>query len=203
MRRESLSKRRAGHSDRAASANRKGTQLMSSPKMVAATFACGALLAFAVPAFAGASKSDIQAFEQTKMSARDAVSAAEKASGGKAMDVSFTTDNKKPIYDVTVLKANATHHYIVDADAGMAREKQGVKSKVSGEPQSERASAKIAKVSLSDAIGKAEASTGGKVIGAELEVRGSTADYDVEVVKGGASEMYMVDAGTGAVAPKK
>ena len=167
-----------------------------------------ALMAFmAVPAFAGASKSDIQSFDQAKVSAKDAVSAAEKASGGKAMDVKFTTDNKKPVFDVVVLKAgnNATMHYRIDASASTAsaREKQGVTSKLSGEPQKERASANVAKVSLSDAIGKAESSTGGKAINAELEVRGSTADYDIEVVKAGTSETVSVDAATGNVAPKK
>ena len=180
---------------------------MLTPKLFATTIACGALLAVSMPAFAGASKSDIQTFEQTKLSARDAVSAAEKTSGGKAMGVKFTTDNKKPVYDVTVLQAsnNATKHYLVDADASMAaaREKTGVVSKVEAETQSERAAAKVAKIPLDDAIAKAEQNTGGKVINADLQIRGSTADYDTEVVKGGTSVMYTVDAGSGTVAPKK
>jgi uncharacterized membrane protein YkoI len=177
---------------------------MSNKTFVAAI----AVAAFAaLPAFATASKSDIQSFEQAKLTAGEAVSAAEKASGGKAMDVKFTTDSKKPAFDVIILKtgANATEHYIVDADTstGSARQKQGVSAKVSGEPQSERASANVAKVSLSDAISKAESSAGGKVINAELELRGSTADYDMEVIKNGASAMYTVDAANGTVAPKK
>jgi uncharacterized membrane protein YkoI len=173
------------------------------------TFAAAvALMAFAaLPAFADASKSDIQTFEQTKLSARAAVSAAETASGGKAMDVKFTTDNDKPIWDVTVLKPNqnATAHYVVDGNAATAtaREKQGVSSKVAGEPQSERASANVAKVTLSEAIDNTEQIALGKVINAELKVRGSTADYDLEIVKDGSSSMYTVDAAKGTVAPKK
>ena len=178
---------------------------MSTTKTFAAAIAITAFAA--LPAFAEASKSELQSFEAAKLSAHDAVSAAEKAGGGKAMDVKFTTDNKKPAFDVVILKtgSNSTMHYMVDADSSMAnaRQKQGVSSKVSGESQSERASANVAKVSLGDAISKAESSAGGKVINAELEVRASTADYDMEIVKNGASAMYTVDAANGTVAPKK
>ncbi len=144
---------------------------------------------------------DVTLFNTAKVSLNDAVMAAEKASGGKAVDVDFTKEKDMPTFDVTIARGDATEHYTVNAGAmkAMAVQNKGLLAKLDHEPKKERVAAQIAPVSMTSAVSKAESATGGKAIEAELETSGKMATYEIELVKNGETIKSKVDAASGDV----
>src|SRR4051812_17786147 len=65
--------------------------------------------------------SDAKAIDNAKLTMGDAIAAAEKASGGKAMEANITTKKKAPIFDVTVLVGDSTKNYTVNAAVEKAK----------------------------------------------------------------------------------
>ena len=151
-----------------------------------------------------ADKADITALEKAAVSMRDAISTAEKASGGKAIDVSFD-DDKGGTYEVTVINADKTEHYTVNAvmKPAAAMPDKSIKAKADFESKGEKEALAMAKVSLSEAVAKAESQAKGKAIGAELERRDKATFYDVDVIGAGNKVMQVsVDAMNGTAVTK-
>lgn len=151
-----------------------------------------------------ADKADITALEKAAVSMRDAISTAEKASGGKAIDVQFDDDNGGT-YDLTLINGDKTEHYTVNAvmKPAAAMPDKSLMAKANIETKSEKDALAMAKLSLSDAIAKAESQTKGKAIGAELTRKDKATFYDVDVVGAGDKVMQVtVDAMNGTAVTK-
>lgn len=151
-----------------------------------------------------ADKADISALQNAKVSMRDAITTAEKAGGGKAIDVTFD-DDKGGTYDVTLIANDKTEHYIVPATMAnaTASKSKDLTDKVDMESKGEKSALAAAKVSLSEAISKAESTTKGKAIGAELKTRNKMAVYEVDVVGAGDKVMQVsVDSMNGTATTK-
>lgn len=155
-----------------------------------------------IAAFA-ADTADITALEKAAISMRDAISTAEKASGGKAIDVSFD-DDKGGTYEVTVINGDKTEHYTVNAVAkpAAAMPDKSLMAKANIETKGEKDALAAAKLSLSDAVAKAETQTKGKAIGAELTRKDKATFYDVDVVGAGKVMQVTVDAMNGTAVTK-
>ena len=78
-----------------------------------------------------------------------------------------------------------------------------VSDKVAMGTKGDQAALSTAKVSLSDAVAKAETSASGKAIGAELKTRNKMAVYEVDVVGAGNKVMQVsVDSQSGSAVTK-
>lgn len=151
-----------------------------------------------------ADKADITALEKAAVSMHDAIAITEKASGGKAIDVSFDDDNGGT-YDVTIINGDKTEHYTVNAvvKPAAALPDKSLMAKAGIETKGEKDALKMAKLSLSDAVAKAESQTKGKAIGAELTRKDKATFYDVDVVAAGDKVMQVtVDAMNGTAVTK-
>lgn len=62
--------------------------------------------------------SDIRLLNETKISLSDAIAAAEKHQGGRAIDASLDDDSFKPAYEVTVVVDNRVFDVQVDGVTG-------------------------------------------------------------------------------------
>lgn len=171
-------------------------RLIASSVILAAGLASGAAFA--------ADKADISALEKAAVSMHDAIATAEKASGGKAIDVSFD-DDKGGTYEITLINGDKTEHYTVNAVAkpAAAMPDKSLAAKANIETKGEKDALKMAKLSLSDAVAKAESETKGKAIGAELTRKDKATFYDVDVVGAGDKVMQVtVDAMNGTAVTK-
>lgn len=61
---------------------------------------------------------DIRLLNETKISLTDAIKAAEKEVGGRAIDASLDDDSWKPAYEVSVVKDNRVFDVQVDGVSG-------------------------------------------------------------------------------------
>lgn len=163
-----------------------------------------ALALVAAPALTWAA-SDVEAVGKSKLSLNDAIMAAEKASGGKAMEADITTKKDMPVWDITVLKGDSTAHYAVDASTSTAQavEDKGIMAKVEKEGQDERKAARSVPVTLKEAVSTVEKQTGGKVMTADLEADSKKAQYDFKVAVNGDTVKKSVDAATGKIIASK
>jgi uncharacterized membrane protein YkoI len=95
---------------------------MNSRKFVAA--ASGALLAVAGGRVLAAEKhghgdqGDLATLGQTRITLADAVAAAERQTGGKAMEAGVEQENGAAVYEVKVASNNAVQKVTVDAQSG-------------------------------------------------------------------------------------
>lgn len=83
--------------------------------MLAVTMFAGTA-AFSQAAFAD--REDILLMREAKVSLINAVQAAEKHQGGRAIDASLDDDSFKPAYEVTVIKDDRSYDVQVDAVTG-------------------------------------------------------------------------------------
>lgn len=157
--------------------------------------------------FAGTSKDDIAALQKASVPMTNAIAAAEKASGGKAIDATFNEKSKVGgFFDVAVISGDKTEHYTVDAmmQTAAATKNNSVIAKLDREGGTEKSDLQAAKVSLSEAVSKAESSVRGKAIEAELEHRDKTGVYMIDVVDSSNNVVKVsVDSMTGAVTSTK
>jgi uncharacterized membrane protein YkoI len=149
--------------------------------------------------------SAVATLDKAKLSLHQAIVAAEKTSGGKAVEASLTEKSNAPMYDVKILKDDATSHYMVDASTRDANptKSDSLMSKVDKEGKSERDAAMTARVPLKDAVATVEKQTGGKAVDAEIDVDGNRAQYVVEVALNGDTMKKTVDASTGKLIAEK
>ncbi len=163
---------------------------------------CSGILA--APSIAWAA-SDAKTIQKATLSMTDAIAAAEKTSGGTAMEVSLIEKNNAPVFDVTIVKGKDTSNFTVNAAAATATavKSDRVMDKLKVEGNDEQNAALGAKVSLKEAVAKVEKQTGGKATEASTEVEDKKAQYEVEVALDGKTVKKNVDATTGVVVAEK
>jgi len=175
--------------------------------MKVTTMVCAAALGamVAAPAIAAEkrvheSKAEIGAFANVKLSLQDAIAAAEKQTGGKAIDADFATKGGASIYKIRTVGNNAVTDVVVDAATGtVSTGKTTQASRLDREDKAEISAIQQAKVSLDQAARAAEQQEDGKAIAAGLEESGGQVAYEAEVVKDGAVKKVKVDPASGAV----
>lgn len=162
----------------------------------------GAGLAF-VPSLAMADD-DAAMLAKAKLSISSAVSATEKASGGKVMEIKLDEEKGAPMFEATVLAGGKLKHYKIDASTatGAPMESKSLVDKIKMEGKDEQAAIMAAKTSLHDAIMAVEKETGGKGVEAAVEVEDKKSEYIVEVVANGKEMKKSVDTGTGKIMAK-
>jgi uncharacterized membrane protein YkoI len=146
-------------------------------------------------------KAELAAFQNIKMTLGNAISAAEKHAGGKALDVSFEDKGGTPAYNVKTYQNNAVWEGKVDANSGqvIGQGKTIPESQLDQEDKAELTGLHNAKVALAQAVGMAEKHANGKAIDAGLEERNGKVAYEIEIVKNGAIQTVMVDPASGQV----
>jgi len=98
----------------------KGNDMMDTNKKIM-SMAVAASVAVSGLAYAGNSSDEareMQLFNQATVSLVDAVKAAEKKVGGKAMDASLDDESKTIQFEIQVLKDGQVHHVMVDGKTG-------------------------------------------------------------------------------------
>ncbi len=154
--------------------------------------------AMAAPVLA-ASNSDLQGVQSAKMSLSDAISAAQKASNGKAIYGKYHTENGTGDYEVVVVANGHDETYKVDPNTGEAvKAKQDNASKTDEKGESVIQSAQT---SLSEAIRTAQ-KEGGKAMEAKLDTEKGTTAYEVEVANGDHTSKVWVDVNSGKIVRK-
>jgi uncharacterized membrane protein YkoI len=160
----------------------------------------------AVPALAATTSQvatpDVAGFQHAKISLDQAITAAEKASGGKTIDASFQMMNGKSGYAVTVLANSKMKDFWVDPQSGVATPQTKLTTAELNQQAMDKAgfsAVHSAKETLPQAIALAEQHSGGKAIDAMIEKRDSKLAYDIQVVKGGKLNSVWVDPASGQV----
>lgn len=171
---------------------------MRSNKILAATALASLLVGSA--AFAG-TKEDFDTVSKAKHSLADAISAAEKAAGGKAVDGKFETERGVSKYEVTVVQNGKRDVLNVDPTTGQAV-KGKEKDAGSGDQKDVQAIAS-AKTTLASAVSAAEQQNGGKALEASLDKQNGNPVYDVKLANGDKTQKVRIDANTGKVASSK
>ena len=126
---------------------------------------------------------EVALFSQAKISLIDAIIAAEKKVGGKAIEAELGDESNSVQFEIEILKDGKTHEVIVD----------GITGKVLVALFSQ------AKIPLIDAIKAAEKKVGGKAIEAELVDESNSVQFEIEILKDGKTHEVIVDGITGKV----
>ena len=180
-------------------------KIVSLPAALASTLllAAPALAAQPVAAFGDwamhESKADISAFQKTKTSLADAITAAEKHTGGKALDISFEIQDGRHAYRVRTYQNDEIWAGMIDADSGQVIGKGATTpgSKFDRRDKAEVAELKKAPISLWTAIATAEKQLSGKAIGGGMEDIKGRLTYEAQVVTNGAIHRATVDPMSG------
>lgn len=145
------------------------------------------------------SPSKLTAFQKAKLSVLDAITAAE--SQGKVIDVSFSTENGTPIYEVKTYRNNSVWEGRIDASTGqvIGQGKTTPESQLDREDRAELTGIQNAPKSLADAVKAAERHSDAKAMSSAVEETGGKIVYEVEVIKNGTSQKLVVDPQTGQV----
>lgn len=147
-------------------------------------------------------QADIQAFGQTKVTIKDAISAAGKHSGGTVIDAGFIARKGKPAYKVKTYQSNNNSVWegLVDAQTaqviGNGRTKQ--ENKLDREDQAEIAGLRRVTLSLTQAVEATEKRDGAKAISAGLEEVKGKIVYEVMTVKNGSLRKFVIDSANGS-----
>lgn len=162
----------------------------------------GTVLALAAGTAVAADREDIQAFGTAKTSLTQAIDRAATQANGKAIDAEFDAARTGNIYEIKVLTADKLLKLTVNADTGAVVKTDNERLEhyfTSLDP----ADLRNAKTSLTQAIGIAEQSLGGKAISAEAERESNHVEYEVTVVRpDGTSEDITINGLTGQVAER-
>jgi uncharacterized membrane protein YkoI len=171
---------------------------MQSKRLFAATALASLLVGSA--AFAGP-KEDYDTLSKAKHSLADAITAAEKSAGGKALEGKFETERGVSKYEVTVVQNGKRDILNVDPTTGQAT--KGKESNVGSDDQREAQVIAGAKTSLASAIAAAEQQSGGKATEASLENAKDSPVYEIKLANGDKTQTVRIDVNTGKVASAK
>src|ERR1700676_3028384 len=149
------------------------------------------------------SASQLKEFEQARVPVSDAISAVERQSRGKAVDIAFELDHGKRVYRVRTYRDGAVWEGTLDATTG-ALIGQGTttnESQLDPEDQAEIAGLKSARTSLTEAVANVQRQLGGKAFDAGVEQKGGNVVYEIRLVKTGPVLGATVDPASGQVSP--
>lgn len=145
------------------------------------------------------SAAQIKAFEGVQVSLPEAIAAAEKHTGGKALEASFEDRNGRPAYAVKTYGNDAVWSGMVDAKTGqvIGQGKTTPASALDQEDKAELTALNSARTTLSAAVRSAERQHGGKAIDAGLEQSDGRVAYELRLVRNGQVQRAAVDPATG------
>jgi uncharacterized membrane protein YkoI len=171
--------------------------------ILAAVFGCAALALGPVQAAEREhhqeSKEAISAFDKASLSLNDAVAAAEKQTGGKAIDAAFNAKGGKLSYEIKTFANDSITEVNVDAQSGaVSTGKVKPVASLDKEDKAEIAAFQQSQVSLQQAALAAERQAGGKAMDVGLESEKGQVSYEAQVLKDGAIKKVMVDPANGA-----
>ena len=149
------------------------------------------------------SASQLKEFEQARVPVSDAISAVERQSRGKAVDIAFELDHGKRVYRVRTYRDGAVWEGTLDATTG-ALIGQGTttnETELDPEDQAEIAGLKSARTSLTEAVANVQRQLGGKAFDAGVEQKGGNVVYEIRLVKNGSVLGATVDPASGQVSP--
>jgi uncharacterized membrane protein YkoI len=140
---------------------------------------------------------DLAGFEQAKVTLDQAIAAAEKQSGGKAMDATFQNMGANSGYAVTVLADGRMKVLWVDPQSGLATPE----AKMLSAEANQKALSDLngAKTSLPQAISMAEQRTGGRAIDAWIVKHSDKYAYDIRLLRDGKLSTLWVDPDSGEI----
>lgn len=143
--------------------------------------------------------SEAMAATQSKISLEQAIVIAKKTVKGDVISAEFDQNDHAASgdYDVKIIANNTEHKVTVDANTGkVTRKKQ---EKLDKEDMAEYKAMKQSKISLNQAIKKANQSVNGKVIEAEFDIDFGKPAYKIEVVKDNQVHKVVIDSMTGKI----
>ena len=160
--------------------------------------------ALAIAPFGAMADDEITALGKAKLSISGAVTATEKSTGGKVMEIKLDEEKGAPIFEAAVLSGGKVKHYKIDAatSTGMPVESKSLMDKIDMEGKAEQDAIMQAKTSLNDAIAAVEKDTGGKAVQASVEVEDKKSEYHIEVVANGKEVKKKVDTASGKIITK-
>lgn len=175
-------------------------------KLVPATMAAVIALGTAGAAFASSGEkenaNEISAVLNAKTSISQAVAAAEKQTGGRAMKVDVEHEKGIYLYEIKTVSKDKVSEVFVDPASGKITrtDDEGMIAKVfDSEDQAEFAMLAASPVTLAAAIVTAEQETAGKAVEAAFENEDGTMLFEIEVAKDKAVHNVMIDAASGKV----
>ena len=149
------------------------------------------------------STSHLKEFERARVAVGDAISAVERQSRGKAVDIAFALDHGKRVYRVKTYQDGAVWEGTLDATTGalIGRGKTTNEAQLDQEDRAELAGLKSARTSLTEAVANVQRQLGGKAFDAGLEQKGGNVVYEIKLVKNGSVLGATVDLASGQVTP--
>ena len=135
------------------------------------------------------SNDELKSFEQTKVTARQAIAAAQAHSNGAAVvEVKFDANMGSPVYRVRTYAQSAIWDGVIDAHSGqvIGAGETTAEGELDDKEKSELAGAvRVPTASLLRAVETAEGRGAGRVISAEVEEIDGQTGYELIVVKDG------------------
>jgi uncharacterized membrane protein YkoI len=173
------------------------------PAVMAAVIAVGTSgVAFAATNGKGEDASEIQAALSAEVTAGQAIAAAEKNTGGRALEVGLEDENGGVLYEVKTITQDKVVEAFIDPATGQVirtKEEGLVARMFDQEDKAELARLAQSPTDLAAAIAAAEQETGGKALEAAHEDENGHAIFEVEVVKDNVVQQVKVDGATGKV----
>lgn len=147
------------------------------------------------------SRTEMDLFQKARISMLDAIAAAERHTGGRALEAGFELRSDRPVYKVAVFHNNAVWIGLVDANSGQVQGESRTTplDRLGQEDRAEVNGLQRAKLSLADAIKAAEQQSGDRAIEAGMEQLHDRAVYEVVVLRNGATRKLAVDPASGQV----
>ena len=171
------------------------------PAVLAAALAFGT-----VPALAATTnettKPDVTDFQRAKITLDQAIAAAQKESGGNAIDANFLKMNGKTGYAVSVLADNQIKGLWVDPQSGQATPETRLTTAELNQQSLDKADLSGVhneKATLAQAIAMAEQHSGGKAIDAGVAMHNDSVAYNVQTVLNGKLSTTWVNPATGQI----
>ncbi|MDF3809928.1 MULTISPECIES: hypothetical protein [Rhodopseudomonas] len=140
-------------------------------------------------------QSELEAFDQVSVSARDGIAAVERyLAGAKVVDISFDGQAKRPIYHVKAYRNGEIWNGAIDASTRtIVSDGSLPASQLDAEDRSNIADLKRARFDLAEAVAVAEKYGAGKAVGAGLSRADGRLIFLVVVVSDGALKEISVD----------
>ncbi len=172
------------------------------PATMAAVIALGASGAAFAASGENESGQEIAAVLGAKTSVTQAIAAAEKQTGGRAMKIDVQKEEGAYLYEVKTVSKDKVAEVFVDPASGQVvrTDDEGLIAKLfDREDQGEFSKLAASSTTLGAAIATAEQHTGGKAIEASFDNEDGAMLFEVEVAKDNAIHKVMIDSANGSV----
>ncbi|MEQ8399270.1 MAG: PepSY domain-containing protein [Gammaproteobacteria bacterium] len=175
-------------------------------KILPATMAAVIVLGASGAAFAATGENEdsqeIAAVLGAKTSIAQAIAAAERQTGGRAVKIDFEKEKGAYLYEVKTVSKDKVAEVFVDPASGQVvrTDDEGLISKIfDREDQDEFSKPAASSTTLAAAIATAEQHTGGKAIEASFDNEDGAMLFEVEVTRDNAMHKVVIDSANGKV----